>query len=864
MENFPLTLCGQNGIHQSTRTLDRILEEAKITGHLNLSGKSLKEFPKIPLKYDLCDTVSADLSKNKLSELPTEICEFFLLETLECYHNVIRCLPDSVITLQSLTYLNLSRNQLYTIPTSLCQLPLQVLIISNNKLVSLPEEIGCMHQLMELDVACNQITILPPHIGDLKALKSLNLRRNLLIELQLEVCELRLVKLDISGNKITFLPILLRQMISLKQLIVDRNPLTSPPAVICVRGQAHIFKYLEIQAIRNSKKQGVLLELDYHRSFRKAGLLAELRIQNGILDDRKKRHTVDSGYSTSDGGDCRWSQDLHELSGDIESSRKLALRAAEITKEQRKERRCHLVSSIVSEKNNTTPSSTQSMTSKLYQSVTVQEDQETKLTNGHSVHYNVVKPEIVKKQVDALNQAQISNCSDSPDFICTDSNSQKSKTNVSTTKTYPYLQTYKEYKEKLRLQRNQNTYSVYRSPFVNKAFDTADPDQLSEQVNEPVSSSMSYQKPKEISTVSNIVVHEVVNGADLKQGFQEVPQKVNIPVQANCVNVEKHSENIPVKLETCLQNSYVKLENSSEKKMKEVENNLQTNSSVILENQLQSDFVKTVPCLQKYSVEVGKGFKRGCEECDQGLNGSCLCQKNDGETQSQKKIVHSNYLSKVDYKHSWTRNCIEDSKNDIKENCKKELENNHSKLRLSEPHLVLDFKKQSSVITEPVTSSLSIKRISSKEGQEQIDQLRRLIENKLKVTLPDDLGGALRDGILLCQLMNQLYPHSLVSIHVPSTLVPRLPVMKRRLNVENFLKSCEKTGVPKADLFKWEEVVMQHQVAKVAHTVQVLLSLSRVKLQTDLHGHGDALLSYLLVGLFVGTCLMMLLCPPPP
>ncbi|XP_022238752.1 leucine-rich repeat and calponin homology domain-containing protein 1-like [Limulus polyphemus] len=297
-----------------------------------------------------------------------------------------------------------------------------------------------------------------------------------------------------------------------------------------------------------------------------------------------------------------------------------------------------------------------------------------------------------------------------------------------------------------------------------------------------------------------------------------------------------------------------------------MEKNLQTSSSVILENNLQSDFLKTTPCFQKYSVKVDKGFKEGCDKCRQGLSESCLCQRIDGETQSHKKIVHSNYMIKVDYKHSWTRSHSEDSKNDTKANGKKEFENHHSKPRLNGPHVLLDFKKQSSLFTEPVIPSLSIKRRlnSAKEEQELIDQLRRLIENILKVTLPDDLGGALRDGILLCQLMNQLYPHSLVSIHVPSALVPRLPVTKRRLNVENFLKSCEKTGVPKADLFKWEEVVMQEQVAKVAHTVQVLLSLSKVTLQTDLYGGSDVFLSYLLVGLFVGTCLMILLCPPPP
>ena len=55
--------------------------------------------------------------------------------------------------------------------------------MNNNKLVSLPEEIGKMQTLMELDASCNEITHLPVQIGDLAALKVLNLRRNHLQEI---------------------------------------------------------------------------------------------------------------------------------------------------------------------------------------------------------------------------------------------------------------------------------------------------------------------------------------------------------------------------------------------------------------------------------------------------------------------------------------------------------------------------------------------------------------------------------------------------------------------------------------------------------------------------------------------------------
>lgn len=43
-----------------------------------------------------------------------------------------------------------SRNLLSTLPKYLFDLPLKVLVVSNNKLVSIPEEIGKLKDLMEL------------------------------------------------------------------------------------------------------------------------------------------------------------------------------------------------------------------------------------------------------------------------------------------------------------------------------------------------------------------------------------------------------------------------------------------------------------------------------------------------------------------------------------------------------------------------------------------------------------------------------------------------------------------------------------------------------------------------------------------
>ena len=49
----------------------------------------------------------SDLSKNRFGEVPTEVCDYCNMERLNCYHNIIKSIPDAIVQLQSLTHLNL-------------------------------------------------------------------------------------------------------------------------------------------------------------------------------------------------------------------------------------------------------------------------------------------------------------------------------------------------------------------------------------------------------------------------------------------------------------------------------------------------------------------------------------------------------------------------------------------------------------------------------------------------------------------------------------------------------------------------------------------------------------------------------------
>ncbi|XP_033069148.1 DISP complex protein LRCH3 isoform X13 [Trachypithecus francoisi] len=324
--NLPGVHCGPSsgagpgsGPGSWSRSLDRALEEAAVTGVLSLSGRKLREFPRGAANHDLTDTTRADLSRNRLSEIPVEACHFVSLENLNLYQNCIRYIPEAILNLQALTFLNISRNQLSTLPVHLCNLPLKVLIASNNKLVSLPEEIGHLRHLMELDVSCNEIQTIPSQIGNLEALRDLNVRRNHLVHLPEELAELPLIRLDFSCNKITTIPVCYRNLRHLQMITLDNNPLQSPPAQICIKGKVHIFKYLNIQACKIAPDLP-----DYDRRPLGFGSCHE------ELYSSRPYGALDSGFNSVDSGDKRWSgnEPTDEFSD-------LPLRVAEMTKEQR-------------------------------------------------------------------------------------------------------------------------------------------------------------------------------------------------------------------------------------------------------------------------------------------------------------------------------------------------------------------------------------------------------------------------------------------------------------------------------------------------------------------------------------------------
>ncbi|XP_027320559.3 DISP complex protein LRCH3 isoform X19 [Anas platyrhynchos] len=684
-----------------SRSLDRALEEAAASGTLSLSGRKLRDYPRASAaNHDLSDTTRADLSRNRLSELPAEACHFVSLESLNVYQNCIRYIPEAVLNLQSLTFLNISRNQLSTLPVHLCSLPLKVLIASNNKLVSIPEEIGQLRQLTELDVSCNEIQTIPPQIGNLESLRDLNVRRNHLVRLPEELAELPLIRLDFSCNKITTIPVCYRNLRHLQTIMLENNPLQSPPAQICIKGKIHIFKYLNIEACKIAPDLP-----DYDRRPMGFGSCHE------ELYSSRPYGALDSGFNSVDSGDKRWSgnEPTDEFSD-------LPLRVAEITKEQRLRRESQYQENRGS----------------------------TVVTNGGVEHdldqIDYIDSCATEEEEEEVRQPK-----------CMDSDSLSSQFMA-------YI--------------DQRRISNEGSPV------------------KPVS-------VREFQKTENRYLHQNRPPADS-------PYLLSLPShhsQVPSTDPELHRRHI----ERTRREAQLAALQYEEERMRTKQ----------IQREAVLDFVK-----QKASLSTQK---------QSPLDSECpFPSRRSQHTDDSALLVSLSGLNQ--------------------ESCATSLPNapTFSPLKSDDRSTISPGSPTTqTVVTSSSTHALSPAndcadprvRQNSKQREEElelIEQLRKNIESRLKVSLPSDLGAALTDGVVLCHLANHVRPRSVPSIHVPSPAVPKLTMAKCRRNVENFLEACRRIGVPQEQLCLPLHILEEKGLTQVAVTVQALLELAPPK-QQQLH-----------------------------
>ncbi|XP_047678457.1 DISP complex protein LRCH3 isoform X5 [Tachysurus fulvidraco] len=672
------------------RSLDRAFEEAAATGGLNLSGRKLKEFPRSAANHDLTDTTRADLSRNRLPELPVEVCMFVSLENLNLYQNCLRTLPESLINLQALTYLNISRNQVSTLPAHVCSLPLKVLIACNNKLVSLPEELGLLRQLTELDVSCNEIQTLPAQVGQLEALRDLNIRRNHLVRLPPELAELPLVRLDFSCNKVTSIPVCYRNLRHLQSIVLDNNPLQSPPAQICIKGKIHIFKYLNTEACKIAPDLS-----DYDRRPLGFGSCVE------ELYPGRPYGALDSGFNSVDSGDKRWSG--NEPSDELSD---LPLRVAELTREQRHRRERE------------------------------RDEQKTGslLANG-----------ILEAELDQI------------DFIdsCTGEEEEEDGRSRG--------------QEPISL---SSQFMAYIERRITREGSPVKAGSNRDARNDDSKRHSSLHNRSVSDTVGTLSSPSHSQRPGSGAGLERMRREAQLAAQRY---EEERKRTRGVQRE--VNRSYVKKSAPSP------------------------------PKLSPADSETLYPSRRSTHTDDSAL----LMHGEDRASLSSTALQSPSYPSPS--APTSCRGAASRPESFLYRLSQREENKKRGDGRSGRP-------EQDDVTPTPSPAP----RLTGEEA-ELVEQLRKNIESRLKVSLPSDLGAALTDGVVLCHLANHVRPRSVPSIHVPSPAVPKLTMAKCRRNVENFLEACRKIGVPQGSLCSVGEV-LEGKARCLYRLIDALLSLA--------------------------------------
>ncbi|KAM6259934.1 DISP complex protein LRCH3 isoform 8-T8 [Spheniscus humboldti] len=731
-----------------SRSLDRALEEAAASGTLSLSGRKLRDYPRASAaNHDLSDTTQADLSRNRLSELPAEACHFVSLESLNLYQNCIRYIPEAVLNLQSLTFLNISRNQLSTLPVHLCSLPLKVLIASNNKLVSIPEEIGQLRQLTELDVSCNEIQTIPPQIGNLESLRDLNVRRNNLVRLPEELAELPLIRLDFSCNKITTIPVCYRNLRHLQTIMLENNPLQSPPAQICIKGKIHIFKYLNIEACKIAPDLP-----DYDRRPMGFGSCHE------ELYAGRPYGALDSGFNSVDSGDKRWSgnEPTDEFSD-------LPLRVAEITKEQRLRRESQYQENRGS----------------------------TVVTNGGVEHdldqIDYIDSCATEEEEEEVRQPK-----------CMESDSLSSQ--------------FMAYIDQRRI---SNEGSPVKPVSIREFQRTEDTRRYLHQNRD----TDELRRPETLNLMQDRERHQVLRSY--------VDRTERPPADSPYfLSLSSHHSQVP-NIDPELHRRHIE-RTRREAQLAALQYEEERMRTKQIQREAVLDFVK-----QKASLSPQKQSPLDSESDDRSTisPGSPTTQTVHLSPPYPGHAAPPSYRNPSQRPESFLfRAAVRDEANKA-------------------------VTSSSTRALSPANDSADPRaRQNSKQREEElelIEQLRKNIESRLKVSLPSDLGAALTDGVVLCHLANHVRPRSVPSIHVPSPAVPKLTMAKCRRNVENFLEACRRIGVPQDNLCSPSDILQLN--LSVKRTVETLLSLG-----TDSEESSLVSLSIQLWGFVVFYCTLML------
>ncbi|WP_199312136.1 leucine-rich repeat-containing protein kinase family protein [Phormidium tenue] len=169
------------------------------TRRLNLAA-GLTTFPEEIL--ELADSLEVlDLSNNALTTLPDSFAQLHNLRVAFFSNNAFEVLPEVLAHCPKLSMIGFKANQITTVPAGALPLATRWLILTDNRIESLPESIGQLTDLQKLMLAGNQLRALPESLANCQNLELVRLAANQLEALPSQLLALpRLSWLAYAGN----------------------------------------------------------------------------------------------------------------------------------------------------------------------------------------------------------------------------------------------------------------------------------------------------------------------------------------------------------------------------------------------------------------------------------------------------------------------------------------------------------------------------------------------------------------------------------------------------------------------------------------------------------------------------------------
>ena len=163
-------------------------------------SENLSQFP--PQIFELADTLEIlDLSNNCLRDLPDDLHRLKNLKILFLSNNQFDHLPPILAKCPKLEMIGFKANQISSVAPDSLPIQTRWLILTDNKIETLPDSMGKLYRLQKLALAGNELITLPTTMAACKNLELIRLSANQLISLPDWLLQLpKLSWLAFAGN----------------------------------------------------------------------------------------------------------------------------------------------------------------------------------------------------------------------------------------------------------------------------------------------------------------------------------------------------------------------------------------------------------------------------------------------------------------------------------------------------------------------------------------------------------------------------------------------------------------------------------------------------------------------------------------